>query len=104
MKIIGLAILFGIMAPPVYADDWREYCDVIGNLAESIMKNRQNGTSMASVMKTASESKSSVVEVMEELVIIAYDIPRYSTENMQLITIGDFRDDVYLECVKVYRP
>ena len=84
-----------------YADDWSEKCDSYTQLAEAIMKARQSGVSMAKLMKTVKKKDGG--DFVVQLIIDAYDTPRYSSEKMQQETIENFRDNNYLECVKALR-
>lgn len=42
-------------------------------------------------------------ELYEELVILAYESPRYNSKKMQNLTIVDFQNEIYLNCIKEYR-
>jgi hypothetical protein len=77
---------------------WREKCDTFSDVAEYIMTNRQQGVSMRNTMKAVE-----VIDWAEEVVIFAYESPRYSTEDMQQRAIRDFTDEWYLRCVKILR-
>jgi hypothetical protein len=101
MRTITTTLILCIFALPLQAADWRESCGNFGKVAKMIMEKRQSGASMAKMMEAITDIDNSVVEMM---IMSAYDRPRYSTEQMQQRTIEEFRDDVYLECVKVLRP
>ena len=93
-----------VMTPPVYAGDWRELCGTIEKLATTIMKGRQSGMSMAKMMEiTAEKHIEGVTDLLEKLIIAAYDSPRYNTKSIQKRTVEEFRDKVYLKCVKSIR-
>lgn len=40
---------------------------------------------------------------VDNLIIMAYDSPRYSTEEMQKRSVDEFRDQAYLSCAKILR-
>ena len=101
MRTILITLVLYIMAMPVQAADWRETCGKFGELATTIMENRQSGVSMAKMMEAIAGGEEN--PLIEKLIISAYDSPRYSTERMQKRTVEEFRDEVYLECVKGMR-
>lgn len=100
MKRIAIALFCVTAIGPIQAEDqvdWRETCDGFSEHAELIMQARQLGISMAEAMgKTDSK-------VHEEMIIAAYEKPRYSTDRMQQKAIEDFRDHWYLRCAKSIR-
>jgi len=100
MRTITTTLILSIIAMPLQAGDWRKTCGSVGELATTIMESRQSGVSMAKMMGAVSGEENSLAE---KLIISAYDSPRYSTERMQKRTVEEFRDEVYLECVKAMR-
>lgn len=99
-KILTTIVLF-IMAMPVQAEGWREVCDSVGKLATKVMEYRQSGVSMSVMMGSISEGELSTL--IEEVIISAYDKPRYISERMQRRVVEEFRDGTYLECVRTMR-
>lgn len=75
--------------------DYMELCREISTLAESIMSNRQSGTSIVQMMDIADGNG-----LAQSLVAAAYEEPRYSTPQYQAEAISDFRDQAYLECYR----
>lgn len=67
-------------------------CMTLGNLAETIMENRQAGTSMSQIMAVAE------TELMRLLVIEAYNVPRMSVPDNQRREVEDFRNMVEAMC------
>jgi len=72
-------------------------CRSFADFAEVLMQGRQSGVSMTTAM---GEGES---ELISQLVVRAYEKPRYSTAEMQRKEVEDFKNDVYLECVKNMR-
>ena len=70
-------------------------CETYSGLAETIMDSRQSGTSMATVIAIVREDAYAT-----NMVRIAYEQPRWHTDESQQRAIEDFRDAVYLECYK----
>ena len=101
MRAIAITFVLCMMVMPVQAGDWRETCGDLGELATTIMKNRQSGVSMSKMMDAIAGKDGGALP--EKLIISAYDSPRYSTQRMQKRTVEEFRDEVYLGCVKAMR-
>lgn len=70
-------------------------CTVIGQSATSIMKARQRGVNMAQLLGDIKGSS-----ILTKLIEMAYDQPRYSTEENTQREIEDFTNDVINGCMK----
>lgn len=90
-----LLILTLTLASASQAEE-KDVCAVIGELAEKVMEAHQAGVPMSAVMEDSGD-------LLKELAIEAYSKPRYSTPRMQQRIIAEFRDAVYLVCVKEQR-
>lgn len=95
-----LLVLLLIFPAVLSANEKGEMCSAASELAETIMRNRQDGVSMAKMM---SVEMGELKEAAEILIISAYEKPRFSTEKNKNDAVADFRDSVYLECIKAYR-
>jgi hypothetical protein len=89
----ALALVAATTAAPSEASQDR--CEVIGQMAENIMQNRQRGISMSRMMGVAGD-----VEIARLLVIEAYDVPRMSMPENQQREVEDFRNMVEAMCYK----
>ena len=69
-------------------------CETLHSISTSIMTARQNSTAMTEVMKLTNG-----IEAVEQLVIIAYQQPRYSVEENRQNAISEFANDVYVACL-----
>ena len=101
MRTILITFVLYITAMPVQAADWRKACGNVGDLATDIMKSRQSGLSMAKMMEAVAQVGEN--PLVDEMIISAYDSPRYSTERMQKRAVEEFRDKFYLDCVKIMK-
>ena len=82
-------------------DDWQEICQGWGTLAEAVMDGRQAGVSMQDMIDAViTEDTDSLIL---DLVIEAYESPRYSVPENQRREIQDFKNKWYLGCVKVFQ-
>lgn len=79
----------------------RETCHHLASRAGAVMMARQFGKRPSTVIAGASPDDQSFVEA---LVFLAYDYPRYSSEEMMSRAIDDFENMVEIECFKVFYP
>jgi hypothetical protein len=103
MRRITAMLILIVSAMPLQAENWREFCGSMGELAATIMENRQSGVSMATMMEAVPGEGNSTSELSETLIISAFETPRYSTDQMQKRAVEEFRDEAYLSCVKAKR-
>ena len=73
-------------------------CQAYSELATSVITARMEGVPMPNLMGRAERNP-----LVEELVIEAFEIPRFSSGDTRDRIVQDFADDHYLECVKIYR-
>lgn len=81
--------------PPPNMAKINEHCSAYSSLAARVMEGRQAGITMSESMKIMADDGT-----MQQLVISAYEQPRYATERMQKRAIVDFENTVHLACVQ----
>ena len=91
--IFAVALLCG-MALPVAAVE-NATCTLVSMQAEAIMLAHQQGVPMSVVMDSAPD------ELHKRIAILAYETPRYMSEEMQQKMAAEFRDEWYLRCTRV---
>jgi hypothetical protein len=96
-KAIVIAAMMLVMPMVSMAAEKDDPCKVYGGLAEAIMRGHQVGVPMVEMMAISTD------ESIKQMVILAYESPRYQTPEIQRRTIGDFRDSAYLACAKSAR-
>lgn len=89
--VIFLSLFFVWFADVGYAAEEAE-CNFRGLQAEMIMEARQDGRNMGEVIKAWPSAKNLVVE--------AYEQPRFSTEESKKIAVQDFTNKEILRCHK----
>lgn len=72
-----------------------EVCTSYAELAETLMEGRQAGVSMARAMDVAKDDPT-----VSKMVIMAYDEPRMSVEENKRRAVEDFRDLIFMGCIK----
>lgn len=101
-RIVFVAVVIGLWAAmpvsAIAAEDWTAKCKSVSELAQTIMKSRQAGVSMSSLIDM--EIDPGIRALVTNMVMEAYDSPRYNTEDIKQQTISDFRDEWYLKCAK----
>jgi hypothetical protein len=87
------------MAAPAAAS---EMCADLSQTAQSIMKARQNGHPITTVMEIMERSASNEVSarLFRKIVIQAYEEPNYATNKLKIMAITDLGDSVYLQCIR----
>jgi hypothetical protein len=89
-----------LFAPPATAQTDRDaFCAAIGALANSIMLARQSGTPLTEAMQIAAHA-GGIAGPTRQMVIMAWDQPRYQNPAVQQRAIEDFRDKFVLSCYK----
>jgi len=79
-------------------------CKSWASTAEKVMIARQIGVPMSRLFEIAEESDSvNYTSVLKDIVVKAYDKPRYSTESMQNKCVRDFQNVIFKECIQVFR-
>lgn len=78
-------------------------CDAVAKSARTLMKARQAGVPLATVMKPLEGRSPGVREAMTEMVIAAYDQPRFNSPEFVQRSIDDFANDQHLACLKSTR-
>ena len=83
-----------------HANDSYEKCKVSSDFARAVMSGRQTGVKMSDMLEVIKSANPEIKEILEYIIIEAYQESRYSTESIKEKTITDFENSIYLECVK----
>ena len=97
---IAFALAFAANAETQATDPVQRACESRGELAASIMRSRQNGVPLSSLMSLPSVQNNQLVQMMIQ---VAYGEPRYQTPAMQQRSIEDFRNEAELACFMARR-
>jgi hypothetical protein len=103
MKKVLMVLCFMLIVP-FYAHAWQDICFDLSETATLVMAYRQAGLSPSLLLRETLpnipiESK----EVFEDMVIMAYSHPEYTTEQNKERAIREFRDAWFLGCVEIFR-
>lgn len=97
MKFIALvtALAFATATQAQQTDD---PCQGMGLLAAEVMTYRQMGTPLSDLMRPLPKDGS--VQLLIEMILIAYEQPTYSSPEFQQIAISEFRNTWEVECYR----
>ena len=101
MKRTLLALAF--LAAPAHAvsAEAQKACSSVGSLAEAIMKGRQSGVPLSAMLSKV-DSSDPAAEAARQIIITAFDVPRFSTPSMQQRAVEDRRDLAEKQCFKAF--
>jgi hypothetical protein len=87
-------------APPRGAApvDRTQHCESVASLAEGLMLARQGGVSLSTVMGIAAGDPQ-LRGLVESMILVAWNEPRWSSAGAQSRSVSDFRDRMHLLCL-----
>lgn len=92
-------ICVALMASPAFAEkkivSRDEYCAAVANVAEAVMTARQAGFPIGETLEMTAD----VGKGIRQLVIDAYDMARFSSDEIRAEVILDFSNDIHLQCL-----
>jgi hypothetical protein len=98
-KLIATAAIIMTLATGVFADEEKgtreTKCLLVQQIAKSIMGLRQSGTDFDELWSASSSSFS------REVIIDAFKMPAFSTEEMQKKVVSDFKNKWFIYCWEV---
>jgi hypothetical protein len=92
-----MAALCALVAGPALAEEPKaddHVCKVLGIVAGQIMDNRQAGIPLSDMLEVTD------LPILKEIVLLAYESPRYYSDEVVREEIQDFRNDVEVECYR----
>lgn len=93
MKKLIMAAVIAISASTANASE--TYCETVYNLAESIMAARQGGVSLKELKKSIK------TKVGSSLVLWAYELPKYHSEEMKKYAVNSFAEEAFYDCKSI---
>ena len=90
-----LAVTLLITSFFTHSEPVSEICSGAHDLAKVVMQLRQQNISIVSVL-----SKIEADEMTKNIIILAYEKPLYSTQEMKDKTVADFANEVFMICYK----
>lgn len=79
-----------------------EVCRVIGEFSETIMMMRQDGSTPSALMAVATKQGESEPEAsIRDMILAAFDVPRFSSDDAKLRARKDFRSTYEAKCFAV---
>lgn len=97
MNTLRMAALCALVAGPALAEEPKaddHVCKVLGMVAGSIMENRQLGIPLSDMLDVTP------MPLLRQIVLLAYEKPRYYSDEVVREEIQDFRNDIEVECYR----
>ena len=98
MKKLILAAALTLSFTAFAEESELDLCDELNNLARSVMNARQSGMEMRQLIQIVKENDAG--ELAIEIIIRAYEKPRFSVEKNKQNAIKDFQNEIYLQCIR----
>lgn len=100
--IAGLGVCAGMSVQPVMAMTTEEACDNIARAGEAVMIARQKGIPLQQELGVVLRSReiAATKDAIRLLINMAYQQPRFDTDEAKAKAIADFRDQVVLICMQ----
>lgn len=103
MKALTLIAALLLSVPALAADFEAKdkSCKLNALMADVIMQGRQAGVEMSEVV--AVFTKQGLSKEYYPMVLAAYEHPRYTSEEIKRSTITEFKNSIYLQCMKLLK-
>jgi hypothetical protein len=95
-----LAVSFGGQSFALTSAEKDQICPAMGQLAEEIMKRRQEGLAMSALIAALKNDDPAADKIIRSLITDAYGRPKFSTDKVINQTVAEFRNSVEYECYK----
>ena len=95
ITLVALTAAFSAFAEPDRAADNTATCRVAAEYGELLQEANQAGIPLADVVDTAKQAG-----IDPKYAVRAYKYPRLQNPDLQKKMIADFRDRMYIECLK----
>lgn len=87
---------------PATQDQVQELCTSLGESATYVLLARENGLPLSKVLELSQTSTPEMTKFAREMAMMAYDLPHFSTPEMQAKQSQDFRNQIELMCFRAY--
>jgi len=103
MKALTLVVIAALSAPAMAADfkQKENSCKLNALMAGVIMQSRQAGVEMSEAVDVF--TKHNLSKEYYPMVLAAYEHPRYTSEEIKRSTITEFKNSIYLQCMKLLK-
>lgn len=99
VTVVALALSANNALAAKPSDETLSYCTSVSEMANSIMKNRQNEVSMAKMMK-ATGGDPAIDALGAEIIKDAYSTSAFRTEENQKRAVSEFENKWFSLCLK----
>ena len=98
-KVLLVFIAIWFFAIPAHAED--DVCRSVAGLAEKVMVARQAGVKLSAILQELeTRSVGNAKPVIREVILGAYEKPRFTTEAYVERVIEEYRNTWHVECLR----
>jgi len=93
-----IVALLGLIGSPALAQTSEvvAHCATYGDLAAEMMTQRQNGTAISTILGVLSDEETQE----KEMVMEAFDVPRFHSPSGQQRAVDDYRASIEVRCLR----
>jgi len=99
---VSLVSVLQIKAEPTTSQAGWSLCKEVETFARKVMKYRQAGGSMSALINTVPQNDK-FREVWIDIIVAAYELPLFHTNEYKKRMVNKFANEAYLECVQILR-
>lgn len=100
MTLFAPVILVAAVSAQVNAGEWEEMCDSLATAAGTTMDARQAGVPATKLFELADSFDEEVRGLLRDIILKAYDTPRFKTEEYRQEAITEFQNQTLVGCLK----
>ncbi|MFC6328191.1 hypothetical protein [Alloalcanivorax gelatiniphagus] len=106
LKAKSLLLLAALFCTPALAETApesefkarMERCKLMERFGETVMLARQSGMALSDTLETL--NKDSSMPLLNAIAMKAWEVPRFSSEQLQLRAVNEFKDGIFHGCME----
>ena len=102
VMMIGLFPQTTLAEAPATPEQIQELCTTLGESATYVLLARENGLPLSKVLELSETQTPEMTKFAREMAMAAYELPHFSTPEMQAKQSQDFRNQIELTCFKAF--
>ena len=95
VKLVA-SVCLCLLALVGHAETSQERCIAVGELGASVMQARQGGVPLREALRVTDGNSA-----IQQIVLVAYQVPVYSSDIMKRQAIREFEEEVTMACLRV---
>ncbi|MDQ2139586.1 hypothetical protein RBI14_15580 [Alcaligenaceae bacterium B3P038] len=98
--LASAALVLCVMSSAQAAE--KDFCKYLEGYAKISMDANQTGIPLSDLLKLIKDNGNES-ELVNDIAMDAYDVPRYSSEKLQQESIVEYQNRIYLKCLRATR-